>query len=82
MLSRYAIGDAERGKGPEPPSYGWLDALADQIHMPYTANGTAGGPTIKVNFPRLHCSSIQDYFRRSLLTENIKLHRLFISKKI
>lgn len=49
MLSRYAIGDAERARNGELPSYGWLDALAEQTHQEYTHNGTGGGPSIKVN---------------------------------
>jgi hypothetical protein len=46
--NRYAIGNAERGKKEGDSIYGWLDALADQIHMPYYSNNT-GGPTIRVN---------------------------------
>jgi hypothetical protein len=48
MTFRYAIGNTERGEGKEP-SYGWLDALAEQIHMPYNTNNTGGGPSIRVN---------------------------------
>ena len=45
LHSRYAIGYAERS-GPKA-DIGWLSALADATHQPYTANNT-GGPTLKV----------------------------------
>ena len=48
VMSRYAIGNAERGQGLEP-KYGWLDLLAEQTHQPYLPNNTGGGPTIRVN---------------------------------
>lgn len=48
MMSRYAIGNAERGDA-DHPSYGWLDALAEQTHQPYNTNTTGGGPSIRVN---------------------------------
>ncbi|CRL03250.1 CLUMA_CG016560, isoform A [Clunio marinus] len=44
----YAIGHAERGNG-QGTTYGWLDALSEQINRPYV-NGTADGPSIQSRY--------------------------------
>lgn len=64
-LFRYAIGNAERGKKDGDSIYGWLDALADQIHMPYYANNT-GGPSIRVK--RANANNFLKFFKRKLFT--------------
>lgn len=72
MMFRYAIGNAERLNDLSTPYYGWLDALAEQTHQPYHANGTAG-PTIRVNSKLLFSRQMQFLCETLALSRSVEM---------